>query len=1370
MAQTPFVCDATLYQSINVGPDFILYEVDTTTGSFTEIANLTANGLTTGINSIGYNPLDNYIYGILPNTPYTLYRIDALGIVTNLGNITGDLALDPTTNEGGAFDINGNYYVTGGSQQLYRIDINTAQSTLIGTVGAYTADIAIDPASGLLYGWDAVNTQLFSIDPTDASIDYVGTPDPSYEIIGAFYYDRNNGIIAYGRDANGPVGQQNVLLSIDQNTGLATPLATGPSVTTNDGCSCVFTVEVDKLSSALVDLCNDNTITNTYTIFNFSGITLNAIQLVETLTNGLTYVGEPYDATPGINFLGTLSGTMSSNLSINNIPPGISTFSIDMEVPNDYSGPSVYSNLTSFANLDSNSTSLTSSVTTDNPDTVQINDVSSTQIVVSNSDFDNDGVPDCFDQDDDNDGILDTIEDSCSVNTVVSTASTWQPANLNVVSGVPVLVDAVNSEAAIIPFDGLYAGQLVYGIFFESGGFAVFDGTIYRSPSTSSGYDSIAQDFNFVDPILDPSIGGNLDPSLVLATLNLSGFGAETVPMLRWVGFVDTDGNGNYDAGLDQYLGVLDASGFSAVPSVNGELFIAFSDNVATDNFGTLEFLGCPDIDNDGFANSMDLDSDGDSCPDTVEAGHTDPDGDGILGNSAVIVDAQGLVIGQGGYTGTNSLVTTPFLNVLVTTQPSEQRTNVGGVVTYTTTFTGGSNIGLQWQESADNGMSWNPLVNGENYAGVNTHMLTVSNITPAMHGYDYRLQLLDSDNNCVPETLTLGANLFVRPDILISDAIAAEGNTLDFLITLSHEIEEAITWNFAYANITTSPQDYIAIVTGSVPLNTASTVIKVLAITDGILEPDETFLLSIVNPSYNVGDSSDTGTGTITNTNMPGTVEGLYIDDIVVNEESGLVDITIRTMGTFGAFDVTVATMEAIAVDNTALAGLDFTASNANISFPGGTDISQTFSVPILDDFIIEANEIFNTVLLSAPPFVPIIDNLAQVTIIDNDMPGLNDGLYIDDLQVNEGAGTAVVTVRLQGAFGTFTVDYATNDGAGSAAATDGGIDYNGANGTLSFAEGQTSVTFDVEIVDDCLIEGNEFFLADLLNGPDYVPVRDGSATITIIDNEMSITASDFEPEITIVCGEDIPEVPQFTFTGGSGEITVDFTEEIQASEAGTDDFLIVRTWNVIDACGNTAIFEQIIVVLQPTLEEVFLDICVEDQALDLVNFLPASFDTNGIFETDIQGTFLNGSFFAPAGLEEGEYLLQYSSTEGTCKYFVDFFVIVNRDCVECDVDANIIISKTVTANGDNINDVFSITGLEYCDYVHDVKIFNRWGAMVYEQDDYQNNWGGTAPDNAVGSSGTLPAGTYYYLIEVNSLGNRIETINGFIYLGTDQ
>jgi len=66
------------------------------------------------------------------------------------------------------------------------------------------------------------------------------------------------------------------------------------------------------------------------------------------------------------------------------------------------------------------------------------------------------------------------------------------------------------------------------------------------------------------------------------------------------------------------------------------------------------------DTDGDGLIDSLDTNSDNDLCVDAIEANHTDPDRDGVLGNSPVTVDnTTGQVVGQGGYTGTNSEVTT---------------------------------------------------------------------------------------------------------------------------------------------------------------------------------------------------------------------------------------------------------------------------------------------------------------------------------------------------------------------------------------------------------------------------------------------------------------------------------------------------------------------------------------------------------------------------------------------------------------------------------------------------------------------------------------------------------------------------------------
>jgi gliding motility-associated-like protein len=82
------------------------------------------------------------------------------------------------------------------------------------------------------------------------------------------------------------------------------------------------------------------------------------------------------------------------------------------------------------------------------------------------------------------------------------------------------------------------------------------------------------------------------------------------------------------------------------------------------------------------------------------------------------------------------------------------------------------------------------------------------------------------------------------------------------------------------------------------------------------------------------------------------------------------------------------------------------------------------------------------------------------------------------------------------------------------------------------------------------------------------------------------------------------------------------------------------------------------------------------------------------------------------------------------------------------------------VTPNGDNINDTFKVEGIEACGYRVELKVYNRWGALVYQSQNYQNNWAGTSNGNH------LAAGTYFYIL--NIIGSDFGTINGFIYLGT--
>lgn len=65
-------------------------------------------------------------------------------------------------------------------------------------------------------------------------------------------------------------------------------------------------------------------------------------------------------------------------------------------------------------------------------------------------------------------------------------------------------------------------------------------------------------------------------------------------------------------------------------------------------------------------------------------------------------------------------------------------------------------------------------------------------------------------------------------------------------------------------------------------------------------------------------------------------------------------------------------------------------------------------------------------------------------------------------------------------------------------------------------------------------------------------------------------------------------------------------------------------------------------------------------------------------------------------------------------------------------------------TPNGDGLNDFFELGNLDKQGCA--ITIMNRWGTMVWESDNYQNDWGGK---NLGGDD--LPDGTYYYLLSCN-------------------
>jgi gliding motility-associated-like protein len=94
------------------------------------------------------------------------------------------------------------------------------------------------------------------------------------------------------------------------------------------------------------------------------------------------------------------------------------------------------------------------------------------------------------------------------------------------------------------------------------------------------------------------------------------------------------------------------------------------------------------------------------------------------------------------------------------------------------------------------------------------------------------------------------------------------------------------------------------------------------------------------------------------------------------------------------------------------------------------------------------------------------------------------------------------------------------------------------------------------------------------------------------------------------------------------------------------------------------------------------------------------------------------------------GDFYL--TATEALCGFSSNSqYIVFNYPC-------NIRVPNVFTPNGDGLNDFFEIEDL-YLFPNSALKVFDRWGALVYESSNYTNNWDGK----------DLPGGTYFYIFD---------------------
>ncbi len=180
-------------------------------------------------NAIGYNDVDDKLYGI-SNSGQILLEIDqTTGASTDVGAVSG---LPAGSYNSGAFSNTGAYYVKpfSNNSQLYRIDVTASPptATLITLSQAFTtSDMAW--VGSLMYS-TADNGQLYSIDVATGTTTAIGSPDNTGGVLGA-QFSGTNGLFGSANNGSG-------LYRINLTTGQRDKISDSPASGANDGASC----------------------------------------------------------------------------------------------------------------------------------------------------------------------------------------------------------------------------------------------------------------------------------------------------------------------------------------------------------------------------------------------------------------------------------------------------------------------------------------------------------------------------------------------------------------------------------------------------------------------------------------------------------------------------------------------------------------------------------------------------------------------------------------------------------------------------------------------------------------------------------------------------------------------------------------------------------------------------------------------------------------------------------------------------------------------------------------------------------------------------------------------------------------------------
>lgn len=218
--------------------------------------------------------------------------------------------------------------------------------------------------------------------------------------------------------------------------------------------------------------------------------------------------------------------------------------------------------------------------------------------------------------------------------------------------------------------------------------------------------------------------------------------------------------------------------------------------------------------------------------------------------------------------------------------------------------------------------------------------------------------------------------------------------------------------------------------------------------------------------------------------------------------------------------------------------------------------------------------------------------------------------------------------------------------------------------------------------------------------------------------------------------------------------------------------------TWHFKDVQGNESSASQTVTITAADTEQTLSHYvaCNNDNSeevnVDLSQLLPANVPALGNWEDTDNTNGLVGNTFIPYQIPVGTYRFTYTVQQGSCTQKVIVSMQVDNDCiVEPAGTCILVVHNAVTVNDDRTNDVLFIENITdpACFVSNKVEVYNRWGVLVYESNQYDNDthaFRGYSHGRATVGADALPTGTYFYTVQGTKPDGTTVHKQGYLYL----